>query len=210
MKVFGDSADRIHIPHGEEFPQYPISGEMFRLTKDEADSTVVKKWHPNGVYVYSKPSWIRMNDSGRERKVGAIGAQEVLIENAIDGVEQPSMADGVVLARIAILPSNRKASFSGTMSIWVGSEVDTEVALCVFRDQSIVGLTAQTVKAGESQTMSLTFLDFPFTKFEQTYTVRVFATTVGELMVNKSSRLGFDGVSQTAFIVEENTPNMLV
>ena len=220
MKIHGVSGtefSRLVIPSGTTLPKNPAIGEVFRLTQDMPHTNTVTPWYPAGLYVYNYGLWERMNDSGRQRKGTVIGSQVQEVEEPIKNkLLPPKWNEGFAISDTLVLkPTNRKASFAGHASFWVESDTDCHVLAAVFRDKTMVGMTAETLEKGKPRTMSISFYDLPFTMFTDylpahalaNYTLRVNADKVGMLYINRGQdQFVYDEVAvQTSFFVHENT-----
>lgn len=205
--------DRMMVPSGTKFPNNPQSGEIFRLTTDQPVTYTADPWYGAGIYIRDYSVWKKLNDSGRERKASIISAQPAIIETVTKTKNLPLVTDGVELAHAILRPSNSKATFSGSASLWVESESDCQVILSVFRGDKIIAMIVEAVKIGAPRNLSITFADMPFTSTgfndasQIVYHLRLAADKAGMVNVNRGrQQFVFDDVAlQTAFLVAENT-----
>jgi hypothetical protein len=153
--------------------------------------------------VYNGLPWTRISDSGRQRRAAVIGAQNIEIEVPQSRAYTPMFSQGFELAHVKVTPSNRKAGFSGSATLWGDCDVDCHVFVTIFRGKKLVGLSAEHLTANMPRILTASFYDLPGTREDQLYSVRVNTDKVGFLNVNQCKNFGFDGVSQTAFEVAE-------
>ena len=219
MKSFAQEAPpSFTIPSGKAFPRAPASRELFYLEADlpdvDANMHVTNPWYARGAYFYTGLNWQRLTDGGREIKSALIPSVLFEVESIGNPMLQPSANDGFKLATLLIRPSHRKAKFSGTMSAWVDVSKNAHVWFSVFRDKKLIGVALEFVQAGCPRTVSLSFVDCPFipTHAEAEYVLTMNSDVTksigfdfGMVYVNRSRLYTFDGVSQTAFTLSENT-----
>jgi hypothetical protein len=218
MKMLGgitaSDFKQLVIPNGPQLPTRPVVGEVFRLTVDMPESHSASPWYPAGIYIYNWGAWERLADNNRQRKSGIIGSQPVEIEDPVKPLVPPTYNQGIQLTHVSMRPSNRKAVFSGTASVWVESKIDCQVLLCVWRNNKLIAITAELLKKGHPRTLGITFMDIPFTHITNDlpgnataeYTLRLCADTKADIFINRGEdQFIYDEVSPaTAFIVEEN------
>lgn len=215
MKVYADVKEEpLVIPSGEAFPRNPKYGQLFKLMTDLPVTTTVDRWYGAGTYVYDHGLWLRLNDSGRQRKAVEIPSQIVSIEELpLKSKEPPSINAGHQLAFLPMQPINRGSTYAGFATLWLEPEMDCQVGLMVYRDNKLVGMTVEAVQKGRPRNLAVSFFDMPFTGvrdariLEAIYTVKINADAIGALNVNRGQRqFVFDDVAvQTAFIINENT-----
>lgn len=196
---------RLATPSGNALPRSPIPGELFTMNVDAPDPMNGSPWYLKGTYVFDGVSWVRISDGKRRRLSQPIGAQKIEFE--VPGFiadDTPSSTSGVDLATIQTQPSNQRASLSGHTSMWVDLSSNGHVWLMVFRDRTLVGMTVDYIESGKPRTISLTFKDQPSSKKQQLYTLKVNTDLKGNVFVNSSTKFKLGGISQTAFIIEED------
>jgi len=162
-------------------------------------------WFSKGTYTFNGQKWDKLNDILRQRKTGIIGAQTIEIEKASSVKNTPTSRTGFQISFVEIIPSNQKSNFSGFAAFWVDIAKSGYVWAGIFRDDILVGLVAEYVEAGRPHTMSISFFDLPAWAEQLKYVLRVYTESIGDLYINKCNMFAFDGSSQTAFIVAENT-----
>lgn len=201
---------RLSVPTGRALPHSPVPGEMFVLELDMEETHTMTPWYSKGVYVFDGIHWNKLNDSGRQRKASVIGAQMLEVDHPTRRVGMmmdmpaPSRKDGFDLCAAALVTSNIRASVSGTASFWVDSSLAANLCISVFRDDKLVALAVEMVEPNKPRTVSISFNDVPRSIHQLLYTLKVSCDSVCHLYINKSDRMSFDGICQTAFIVEEN------
>ena len=94
---------------------------------------------------------------------------------------------------------------SGQASVWVNHSSSAHIWLVLFRKDRIASIVVQHVEANKPQSMSLTFFDIPHSREDQQYSLRVYTDELGMLGVNQSTKFSFDGLPETALIVEQNS-----
>ena len=195
---------RLATPSGREMPRSPIPGEMFTMVADPPQPQNNSPWYLKGTYVFNGISWVRLSDGLRRRLAQPIGSQKIEFEEAGNMEELPTGKSGHLLAATVIQASSQRGSFSGTASLWVDVTQSGYVWLAVFRTAKLIGLTIDFIDAGKPRTISTTFMDLPASTKPQTYELRTGTDFAGFLYVNQCAKFKFDGISQTAFIIEEN------
>lgn len=213
MKSFAASEvvghQRLVIPSGRVMPRAPQQGEIFNLEIDFPQTfDPLLPWYPRGAYVFSGTGWIRLSDHPRDRKAGIISAQEVENANAPKMGTMPTSRTGHLLSEVTVVPTFPRASFSGNATMWVDARTNGNIWLAAFRCDGpcpLVGLTSTYVIAGQPMNLSLTFYDRPIDLKKVMYSLRIYSDIKDAFLVNRGFRYAFDGASQTAFIVEENT-----
>lgn len=205
MKSFGGPITKIVLTSGPILPRAPVPGEMFHLDIDMPIVDPLLPWHSKGSYVFNGQQWMMLNDTGKRRIAAAISATSLEVEIASLANQLPNQRTGFQLAELTITPTNRKATFSGQATVWVNHSMSAHVWLVVFRKDKIASIVVQHVPAGMPQTMGLTFYDIPNSHEDQVYTLRAYTDTIGMLGINQCTKFSFDGVPETAFIVEQNS-----
>ena len=203
---------RLAAPHGATLPRAPVAGELYTLERDMPEPINGTPWYTRGTYVFNGVAWNRLNDSSRERKAAPIGSRTVEIERAGELGSVPRSTAGCMLTSVALTPSNQRASFSGTASMWLDISKRGHVWLMVFRGNKLVGLALEYMEPNRPRTVSVSFVDSPATLEQQVYTLRLDSDITpdspevpGYVHVNQAqSKFRLDGMSQTAFIVAEN------
>lgn len=215
MKVYANSPDdgMMIVPSGEKFPGNPKYAQLFRLTRDQPVTNTVDRWYGAGTYIYDYGIWLRLNESGRQRRAADISSQMVSIEELLlRPREAPLPNAGQLLSTVIMNPVNRGSSYSGTASLWVESEVDCQVALTVFRDNRVLaGMSVEALQKGRPRTLSVSFFDLPFTgvttpqHLQAMYSLRINADAKGTIFVNRGNhQFVFDDVAvKTALLVSE-------
>jgi len=198
--------DRLAIPAGGTFPRAPLIGELFFLSCDmPADTNPLLPWYSRGTYAFGGVVWEKLSDVPRARKVGIIGAREVENEVPVKLGTPPSLREGTEIVTVAVRPTNRRATFSGTATMWLNTRSAGTVWVAVFNKLKLCALAAQYVEPDKSASLNVSFYDAPSTHEEQTYSLRVYSDVKNVFFINRGDLAHFDGVAQTAFIVEENT-----
>jgi len=208
-ETVGIEFKRMAVPTVRELPRAPVPGEMVNLEVDMPMPTTSVPWMTRGTYAFDGSKWNRLNDGGRQRRSGLIGAQEFEIENIGSGDVLPEIKDGYNIATAHITPSNQKATITGTATMWLDIATPNMtgggyVWLSVFRDKKLVTITLEHINVGQPRSIALSFADLPGNNMEQTYTIRIDTDVKGYLYINKCDRFTFEGMSHTAFIVAEN------
>lgn len=183
-------------------PHAPTHGELFVLEFDLPTNT--RPWFSAGAYVYNGFEWVRL-DHRRERQAAPIGAQKVEIEERIDVTQLPVAGTGLKLAAVGLTPSTRHGGISGMASFTVEHEKNCHALTTVFRNNRPIGFVVSTLEAMKSQHITVTFADYPNSKEPAVYTLELTVGAAGHINVNQTDSHTYDGYSQTAFIVEENT-----
>lgn len=196
---------RLILPSGPKLFHAPLPGEIYHLEVDMPDNNRVDKWYGKGTYVFDGIYWNRVSATLIERKANVIGANEIEVEVAGKTLEPPQSTHGFAICDVRIKPSNRKAAFSGSATLWVDHSVGGHVWVAIFRGTFLAALAVEHIDAGKPRSLSVSFYDLPFASDEQTYTLRVNTDVVGNVFINKCAKFTFDGAAQTAFIVAENT-----
>lgn len=200
---------RMAVPTVRELPRAPVPGEMVNLEVDMPMPTNSAPWMSRGTYAFDGSKWNRLNDGGRQRRSGLIGSQEFEIENVGSALVLPTVTDGYNISTAHIMPSNQKATITGTATMWLDAVTldmtgSGYVWLSVFRNKMLVTVTLEYIEVGKPRSVALSFVDIPGDNKEQTYTIRIDTDLKGYLYINKSDRFTFEGISHTAFIVAEN------
>lgn len=205
MKTFGGPLAKLVLPSGRELPRAPVPGELFHLDVDMPQTDPLLQWYSKGSYVFNGYMWMMLNDTGKRRGATTIGASSIEVENACSSKDMPSRTTGFPLADVMITPTNRKATFSGQVTIWAHHSKPAHIWLAVLRKDKIASIVVQHLQAGLPQSIGLTFYDIPNTHEGLTYSLRVYTDVVGMLGINQCTKFNFDGVPETAFIVEQNS-----
>lgn len=205
MKTFGEPLAKLVMPSGRDLPRAPVPGELFHLDVDMPQVDPLLPWYPKGSYVFSGYQWMMMNDSGKRRGAAPIGATTIEVENVCWPKDMPTRHTGFPVTDVSVTPTSRKATMSGQATLWAQHPKGANIWLVVFRKDKIVSLVVQHLPAGMPQTLSLTFYDIPNSNEGLVYSLRVYCDTVGMLGINQCTKFTFDGVPETAFIVEQNS-----
>ena len=205
MKTYGEPLNKVIIPSDLALPRAPVRGEMFHLDVDMPPCDPLLPWYSKGSYVYNGQRWLMMNDTAKQRIAVAIGARSFEVENVRSPKVLPTRSHGFPVAELSITPTNPKATFSGQVSVWVSHSIAAHVWLVLFRKDKIASIVVQFVQGGQPQSMGLTFYDMPNSSEDQQYSLRVYTDQVGMLGLNQGSKFSFDGLPETALIVEQNS-----
>lgn len=205
MKTFGEPLNKMIMPSGAVLPRAPVPGELFHLDVNMPIGDPLLPWYSRGSYLYNGQRWLMLNDTGKQRSAVTIGAMSFEVENVTSSKERPSQSQGFSVAELYITPTNQKATFSGQVSIWVNHSKPAHIWLVLFRKDRIASIAVQYVQGNQPQSMSLTFYDIPNSYEDQQYSLRVYTDQVGMLGVNQSAKFSFDGLPETALIVEQNS-----
>jgi hypothetical protein len=203
-EAVGLQFERLAIPHGSVLPRAPIAGELFLLEVDMPEPLDASPWYHRGLYMSTGFGWTPLAAQLSKQKSCAIGAQTHEVEVLGTLKDVPRASDGFNLAAVAITPASKRTLVSGVGTFWVSLDADGYVIVSVFRGQKFVGLTVDSLKAGDARTITMSFMDAPNSAEQQVYSLRVNSTVKGNLHVNCHDKFNFDGMSQTAFIVSEN------
>jgi hypothetical protein len=201
-ETVGLNFQRFGIPHGKSMPRAPVTGELFLLEADLPAGS--RPWYASGVYVFNGFDWVRI-DNPRARHSAPIGAQKYEVEKPVDVTLIPKINTGIQLANLSIIPSCRRGSISGTAIFTVEHEQDCQMLTTVFRDKKPVGFVVSELQSYKSQHICLSFLDDPATRSPVPYTLEIALSKTGFVEINQTTTHTYDGFSQTAFIIEENT-----
>lgn len=202
-ETVGLEFERLAVPCGKTLPRAPIAGEMFYLEVEMPGENMRPSYH-RGLYMSTGFGWSPIGDQLSKKRSTVIGSQILEVEAAANITKAPTMKDGFHLASLVITPSNNRTTISGSASLWVSIDQSGYVVSSVFRGSKIVGIVVDFVEAGKPRTISLTFTDSPGSNSEQVYSVRITTTATGFLYVNQCKLFDYDGISQTAFLVQEN------
>ena len=183
-------------------PRAPVAGELFPLQADLPNGS--RPWFSAGVYVSNGLEWVRI-DNPRARHSAPIGAQKYEVEKAVDVTLLPKINTGIQLANLSIIPSSRRGAISGSAMFTVEHEKDCFMLTTVFRDKKPVGFTVSQLESYKSQHICLSFLDDPGTRSSVPYTLEIAVGAAGFIEINQTATHTYDGFSQTAFVIEENT-----
>lgn len=203
-ETVGIEFQRLATPRGKQLPHAPVVGELYTLEADMPKPVNGTPWYLKGTYVFSGFLWHRLSDPERQRKATPIGSRNIEFQRPGAVGVAPKFNDGQQIAAATITPSNKQASFSGTASLWLDHSVGGNVWLSVFRNKQLVGLTLDYIEPHRPRTVSLSFLDHPASADKQLYTLTINTDAPSFVYINQSIKFGFDGISQTAFIVAEN------
>lgn len=198
---------RVTIPFGKKLPHAPQAGEVFFLTQSMEEHHTMQPWHPRGVYVHDGMVWQPMVEPRRMRCSAPIGSQDIEFENSrVKLTDQPVLSKGHELAQVSLQPTNIRASLSGTATMWLDATAASHVWAVLWRGNTIIGLGMQFVEPLKPTTLAMTFHDTPRSEANLTYSLRLYSDLrTGTVYVNRGTNVTFDGVSQTALILEENT-----
>ena len=196
---------RLATPHGNVMPRSAVPGELFTMDVDAPDPMNGSPWYLKGTYVFDGVSWMRISDGKRRRLSQPIGAQKIEFEEpGFIADDAPQSTSGVELATIPVQLSSQRASMSGHATMWMDASVSGHIWLMVFRGPTLVGMTVDYIETGKPRTISLSFKDQPSSKKQQLYTLRMNTDLKGNVFVNSSTKFKLGGISQTAFIIEED------
>lgn len=205
MKTFGEPLAKMIMPSGPALPRAPVPGELFHLDIDMQPVDPLLPWYSKGSYMYSGQRWLMLNDTGKQRSASPIGAMTFEVEVVSNPKEKPSSSQGFPIVTCYVSPTNPKATFSGQASLWVHHSKPAHIWLVLFRKDKIASIAVQYVQAGQPQCMSLTFYDIPNSYEDQMYSLRAYTDQTGMLGINSCTKFSFDGVPETALIIEQNS-----
>ena len=205
MKTYGEPIAKMIMPSGLKLPRAPVAGELFQLDIDMPQGDPLLPWFPKGSYIYNGQRWLMLNDTGKQRSALAIGAMSFEVETVTNPKDKPSKSQGFPIVDLYVTPTHPRATFSGQASLWVHHSKPAHIWLVLFRKDKIASIVVQYVQGGQPQSMSLTFYDIPNSAEDQMYSLRVYTDQVGMLSVNSCTKFGFDGMPETAIIVEQNS-----
>ncbi len=204
MKTYGEPI-RVVMPSGNMLPRAPVPGEVYHLDVNMPLGDPLLPWYPKGAYVWNGQNWMQLNGTGQKRAAAPIGARMYEVEIESSPKDRPTRTRGFPVAELVITPTHPKATISGQASMWVHHSKPAHVWLVLFRKDKIASIVVQFVDAGKPTNMSLTFYDIPNSHEDQQYSLRIYTDVLGMLGVNSCTKFAFDGLPETAFIVEQNS-----
>jgi hypothetical protein len=216
MKMLSNKSDderpsfpRFVLPVGRRFPHAPLPGEIFHLEYDMPVTNTATPWFGRGTYTFDGLNWNKLNDGGRQRRAVPIGAVELDLTDPDRKPDRfddpPTVKGGTELVTVDIQPSTIKSTFSGSGSLWVDVAKSAHVWATIFRDGELVSTSAVWVNARQPATLALSFFDVPGATEPLLYSLRLYSDKAERIFVNQCHSFTFDGTSQTALIVAENT-----
>lgn len=195
--------ERLIVPSGKELPRGALKGEIFQLEADSKQTHTVDPWYGRGVYIFNGYMWQKINFSTVNCVSTIIGSQVVELERALTGTETPYYGDGFPLSTISIHPSHLKSKITGSVSICLDTMVDRNVWVLVFRNSRVVGGSAASVAPGRLTSLTVAFSELHNCSETITYQLRLCSNKVGEIFINRGSKLVLDGMMSSAFVVQE-------
>lgn len=203
----GTQLQRLVAPASREFPPNPKENELYYLFADKHESkeNVNQPWFPRGLYVFNGWKWLPVQETILPRKTAVIGSQIIEVEQAGSYQELPKPTDGYQLASLQMKLWHRTAPVSGNASFWIDATKDGNVWATIWNGDRLAGLTVQYVECRKPRTFNISFFHSPKTTATLDYILKIDCDFAGELYINRGIQVKFDGASQTAFEVAENS-----